>query len=45
MRSLSLIDVIIIGAVLALLYYVSAQDFPRYAQRTFDAAPAAQENG
>lgn len=45
MRSLSVIDVIILGAVLALLFYVGAQDFPRYADRTFGAAPVAQEKG
>jgi hypothetical protein len=45
MRSLSVIDVIIIAAVVALLVFLSTKDFPRYADRTFETQPAAQENG
>jgi hypothetical protein len=43
MRSLSVIDVIIIGAVLALLVYLGAKDFPRYVDRTFGGTPAAEK--
>lgn len=45
MRSLSVIDVIVIAAVLALLVFLSTKDFPRYAGRSFGEAPAAEEKG
>lgn len=45
MRSLSVIDVIIIGAVVALLFFLSTKDFPRYAGRTFGTESTAEENG
>jgi hypothetical protein len=45
MRSLSVIDVIIIGGVLALLLFLGTMDFPRYADRSFGDAPAPVENG
>ena len=41
MRSLSVIDVIIITAVLALLFFLSTKDFQRYAGRTFGTTTAA----
>jgi hypothetical protein len=43
MRSLSVVDVIIITAVVALLVFLSTKDFQRYAGRSFDAAPPAAE--
>lgn len=43
MRSLSVIDVIIITGVLALLLFLGSKDFPRYAERSFEGAPAAAE--
>jgi hypothetical protein len=45
MRSLSVIDVIILAAVLALLVFLSSKDFPRYAGRSFGESPAAAEKG
>ena len=45
MRSLSVIDVIILAAVLALLVFLSSKEFPRYSGRTFGATPAATEKG
>jgi hypothetical protein len=45
MRSLSVVDVIIITAVLALLFFLSTKDFHRYGGRSFGATPAAEEKG
>jgi hypothetical protein len=45
MRSLSVIDVVIIAAVLALLLFLSTKDFPRYDGRSFGAPATAEEKG
>jgi len=45
MRSLSVIDVIVIAAVLALLVFLSTKDFPRYAGRSFGDTPVPAEKG
>jgi hypothetical protein len=45
MRSLSILDVLIIAAVFALLVFLSSKDFPRYAGRSFGNPPAAAEKG
>jgi hypothetical protein len=45
MRSLSVIDVIIIAAVVVLLFFLSTKDFPRYADRTFGTPAPVEENG
>lgn len=44
MRSLSVIDAIIIGGVLALLLFLGTKDFPRFAGRSFGGASAPVEN-
>jgi len=43
MRALNLVDVLIIGTVVALLVYAGTQDFGHYTGRTVseDATPAA----
>ncbi len=43
MRSLSVIDVIIITAVVVLLFFLSTKDFQRYSGRTFGAPAATEE--
>ncbi len=43
MRSLSVIDVVIIAGVVALLVFLSTKEFPRYSGRTFGEPPAAVE--
>jgi Tfp pilus assembly protein PilE len=39
MRGLSLVDLLVIGAVLAVLVYAGTQDFGRYTERTLPAVP------
>lgn len=45
MRSLSVVDVIILAGVLALLVFLSTKDFPRFAGRSFGEAAAPAEKG
>jgi len=39
MRGLSLVDLMIVGAVVAVLVFAATRDFGRYAGRTLSAAP------
>jgi hypothetical protein len=41
MRSLSVVDVVIVLAVIALLIFLGSQDFTRYASRELVRAPTA----
>lgn len=43
MRGLSLFDIIVVSAVLALLVYLGSMEFPGYRGRTIPAAPVTTQ--
>ena len=45
MRSLSVVDVVIIAAVVALLFFLSTKDFQRYTGRSFEGTATSEEKG
>ena len=45
MRSLSVVDVVIIAAVVALLFFLSTKDFQRYNGRSFGGTATSEEKG